>query len=108
MGKKKRGAVPTEAPAAKKSMVIDMNKAELAKAYQVPGFRTGRHMTEKDRPRKKNWKKEYLNRTGRLNDNDFPVFIFRFLFWNNLRIGGKTYIINCMFEKLMISNASFI
>ena len=59
MGKKKTGAIPTVQPKEKKKMVINMTKVELAKAYQVPGFRTGKHMTDKDRPRKKNWKKEY-------------------------------------------------
>ncbi len=59
MGKKKKKAVPTAPPKQEKRMVIDMTEVELAKAYQVPAFRTGRHMTEKDRPRKKNWKREY-------------------------------------------------
>ena len=59
MGKRKTGAIPTNAPKKKDPMRIDMTKAELAKVYQVTGFRTGKHMTEKDRPRKKNWKKEY-------------------------------------------------
>lgn len=36
---------------------IDSIDATLAnKPYYVPSFRCGRHMTEKDRPRKKNWK----------------------------------------------------
>lgn len=59
MGKRKTGAIPTAAPEKKTAMRIDMTRAELAKAYHVPGFRTGKHMTEKDRPRKKNWKREY-------------------------------------------------
>ena len=59
MSKKKTGAIPTCAPQKEKKMVIDMNKAELAKNYQVAGFRTGKHMSGKDRPRKKNWKREY-------------------------------------------------
>ena len=59
MGKKKTGAMPTSAPKQKKKMVIDMTKVELAKVYQAPGFRTGKHMTAKDRPRKKDWKREY-------------------------------------------------
>ena len=45
MGKKKTGAMPTSAPKQKKK--------------QAPGFRTGKHMTAKDRPRKKDWKREY-------------------------------------------------
>ena len=64
MGKKKTGAMPTSAPKQKKKMVIDMTKVELAKAYQAPGFRTGKHMTAKDRPRKKEWKREYEKEKG--------------------------------------------
>ena len=64
MGKKKTGAMPTSAPKKKKKMVIDMTKVELAKAYQTPGFRTGKHMTAKDRPRKKDWKREYEKEKG--------------------------------------------
>lgn len=59
MGRKKTGAMPVHVPKAEKKMTIDMTKVELAKAYQVPGFRTGKHITEKDRPRKKDWKREY-------------------------------------------------
>ena len=40
-------------------MVIDMNAMNLKKEHVVPGFRTGGHMTIKDRPRKKDWKREY-------------------------------------------------
>ena len=65
MGKKKTGAMPTSAPKQKKKMVIDMTKMELAKAYQAPGFRTGKHMTAKDRPRKKDWKREYEKKKDR-------------------------------------------
>lgn len=65
MGKKKTGAMPTSAPKQKKKMVIDMTKVELAKVYQAPGFRTGKHMTAKDRPRKKDWKREYEKESGR-------------------------------------------
>ena len=64
MSKRKTGAIPVNAPKEKKKMVIDMNRANLAKSYQQPGFRTGRHMTEKDRPRKKNWKKDYYGDPG--------------------------------------------
>lgn len=56
--------MPTSAPKQKKKMVIDMTKVELAKAYQTPGFRTGKHMTAKDRPRKKDWKREYEKEKG--------------------------------------------
>lgn len=50
MGKKKTGAMPTSAPKQKKK--------------QAPGFRTGKHMTAKDRPRKKDWKREYEKEKG--------------------------------------------
>ena len=46
--------------AEKKTMLIDMNEVNRKKAYHPVPFRTGRYMTEKDRPRKKNWKKEYV------------------------------------------------
>lgn len=59
MSRKRKKSMPTTPPKQEKKMVIDMTKVELAKAYQVPGFRTGKHQTEKDRPRKKNWKREY-------------------------------------------------
>ena len=36
---------------------IDSVQATLAnKPYYVPSFRCGKHMTEKDRPRDKNWR----------------------------------------------------
>lgn len=42
--------------------VYDTITATLkGKPYQVANFRCGRHLTEKDRPRKKNWKKAYDN-----------------------------------------------
>ena len=59
MSKKKKRSVPVAPPKQKKKMVIDMNAMNLKKEHIVPGFRTGRHMTEKDRPRKKDWKREY-------------------------------------------------
>lgn len=43
---------------AKKKYTIDMNRFNCKMAYHPVQFKTGRHMTEKDRPRKKNWKKE--------------------------------------------------
>lgn len=77
MGRKKTGSIPTEIPNRKKKMVIDMTKISLAKAYQNPGFRTGKHMTEKDRTRKKNWKKEYEKQPGSLNNEDSTrLFLF--------------------------------
>lgn len=80
MGRKKTGAIPTAQPKEKQKMVIDMTKIELAKAYHVPGFRTGKHMTEKDKPRKKNWKKEYERGKGSDLYGDYrkdPFFVSR-------------------------------
>lgn len=78
MSKKRRKAVPTTPPKQEKKMVINMTEVELAKAYQVPGFRTGRYMTEKDRPRKKNWKREYERGRDReriISDMDPVLFL---------------------------------
>lgn len=78
MGKKKTGAFVTSPPKKEKPMIIDMTKVELAKSYKVAGFKTGKYMTEKDRPRKKNWKKEYQkNRKGLERDNDFNLFLLQ-------------------------------
>ena len=57
MSKKKKRSVPVAPPKQEKKMVIDMNAINLKKEHTVPGFRIGRHMTEKDRPRKKDWKR---------------------------------------------------
>ena len=59
MSRKKKGSVPVAPPKQEKKMVIDMNTMNLKKEHAVPGFRTGGHMTTKDRPRKKDWKREY-------------------------------------------------
>ena len=67
MSRKKKRSVPVTPPkphgtsfaSQEKKMVIDMNAMNLKKEHTVPGFRTGGHMTEKDRPRKKDWKREY-------------------------------------------------
>ena len=59
MSKKKKRSVPVAPPRQEKKMVIDMNAMNLKKEHTVPGFRTGGHMTIKDRPRKKDWKREY-------------------------------------------------
>ncbi|MBQ6401746.1 MAG: hypothetical protein IJI20_05610 [Firmicutes bacterium] len=79
MSRKRKKSVPTAPPKQEKKMVIDMKKAELAKAYQVPGFRTGKHLTEKDRPRKKNWKREYERERERerCNHSDPALFSLR-------------------------------
>ena len=72
MSKKKKRSVPVAPPKQEKKMVIDMNAMNLKKEHAVPGFRTGRHMTEKDRPRKKDWKREYYKskEPGRYRDED--------------------------------------
>lgn len=71
MSKKKKRSVPVAPPKQEKKMVIDMNTINLKKEHTVPGFRTGKHMTEKDRPRKKDWKREYYKskEPGRYRDD---------------------------------------
>lgn len=71
MSKKKKRSVPVAPPKQEKKMVIDMNAINLKKEHTVPGFRTGRHMTEKDRSRKKDWKREYYKskESGRYNSD---------------------------------------
>ena len=64
MSKKKKKGVPVAQPKSEKKLVIDMNKVNRDKVYHVPSFKTGRHMTEKDRPRKKDWKQEYERQKG--------------------------------------------
>ncbi len=67
-------------------MFIDMNEMNLKKEHAVPAFRTGRHMTEKDRPRKKNWKREYERgkEPGRYRDDisfgsfDMAAFVIKY------------------------------
>ena len=76
MGRKKTGAIPTVPPREKEKMVIDMNRVARAKAYHNPGFRTGRHMSQKDRPRKKDWKRENERKSGQWSDrNPGPIFL---------------------------------
>ena len=70
-------------------LVIDMMKVERAKANHNVGFRTGKHLTEKDRPRKKDWKREYERGkgSGKSYNRD----------WNgpfSLRLSKKTYLHN--------------
>ena len=43
---------------AESSLVIDMNTINRKKAYHPICFKTGKHMSEKDRPRRKNWLRE--------------------------------------------------
>ena len=64
MSKKKKRSVPVAPPEQEKKMVINMNAMNLKKEHAVPGFKTGRHMTGKDRPRKKDWKREYERGKG--------------------------------------------
>ena len=59
MSRKKKGSIPVAPTKQENKMVIDMNAMNLKKEHTVLGFRTGGHMTEKDRPRKKDWKREY-------------------------------------------------
>ena len=71
MSKKKKRSVPVAPPKQETKMVIDMNAMNLKKEHVVPGFRTGRHQTIKDRPRKKDWKREYCKskEPGRYRDD---------------------------------------
>ena len=64
MSKKKKGSVPVAPPKQEKKMVIDMNRMNLKKEHTVPAFRTGAQQTIKDRPRKKDWKREYERGKG--------------------------------------------
>ena len=81
MSKKKKRSVPVAPPKQEKKMVIDMNAMNLKKEHVVPGFRTGRYMTEKDRPRKKDWKREYYKskEPGRYNHDDTRTGSFRLI-----------------------------
>ena len=76
MSKKKKRSVPVAPPKQEKKMVIDMNAMNLKKEHAVPGFRTGRHMTAKDRPRKKDWKREYERGKGSGTSYKEPILFF--------------------------------
>ena len=71
MSRKKKRSVPVAPPKQEEKMVIDMNAMNLKKEHVIPGFRTGGHMTAKDRPRKKDWKREYYKNKelGRYRDD---------------------------------------
>ena len=71
MSKKKKRSVPVAPPKQEKKMVIDMNRMNLKKEHTISAFRTGRHMTIKDRPRKKDWKRDYYKskEPGRYRDD---------------------------------------
>ena len=58
MSKKKTGAIPTTKPREGKKMIIDMQELSAKQGHKPAAFRTGRYMTAKDRPRKKNWMRE--------------------------------------------------
>ena len=81
MRKKRKRSVPVAPPKQEKKMVIDMNAVNLKKEHAVPGFRTGGHMTEHDRPRKKDWKRDYYKskESGRYDDirsGSFVIYCF--------------------------------
>ena len=59
MSRKRKGSVPVDPPKEEKKMIVHMNRNNLKKTYIRQGFRTGGHMTEKDRPRKKDWIRDY-------------------------------------------------
>ena len=84
MSKKKKRSVPVTPPRQEKKMVIDMNAMNLKKEHPVPGFRTGGHMTSKDRPRKKDWKREYERgrEPGRYHDDIGSGYLLRFCIIN--------------------------
>lgn len=59
MSKKRKKSVPTTQPKAEKGMMINSTELLIKSAgHTQPAFRSGKYMTEKDRPRKKNWMKE--------------------------------------------------
>ena len=64
MSKKKKRSVPVAPPKKERQLLIDMNRMNLKKKHAVPSFKTGGHMTEKDRPRRKDWKREYERGKG--------------------------------------------
>ena len=64
MSKKRKKSVPVPQPKQEKKMIINMNEMNLKKQHMTAGFRTGKFMTEKDRPRKKDWKREYERDKG--------------------------------------------
>ena len=58
MSRKRSRTYSVQSSAKKVVDTIDMNEMNWKKAYHPVTFRTGPYMTEKDRPRKKNWAKE--------------------------------------------------
>ena len=53
MSKKKNKLYTTQRKETNATLVIDQNKLNRQKAYHSVDFRTGRYMTDKDRPRKR-------------------------------------------------------
>ena len=53
MSRKKKKLYNVESREKRKPLVINQNKLNLQKEYHSVDFRTGRYMTDKDRPRKK-------------------------------------------------------
>ena len=71
MSKKRKRSVPVARPKQERKLLIDMSRMNLKKEHTVPSFKTGGHMTEKDRPRRKDWKREYergKDPTGMITD----------------------------------------
>lgn len=58
MSKKKKKLYTTQHKEAKAPLVIDQNKLNRQKVYYGIDFRTGRYMTDKDRPRKRYYAKD--------------------------------------------------
>lgn len=53
MSKKKKKLYTTQHKETSAPLVIDQNKLNRQKAYHSVDFRVGKHMTHKDRPRKR-------------------------------------------------------
>lgn len=58
MSKKKRKLYTTQRKEAEAPLVIDQNKLNRQKVYHSVDFRTGKYMTQKDRPRKRYYAKD--------------------------------------------------
>ena len=53
MSKRKKRLYNVESKEKRKPLIINQNKLNLQKEYYPIDFKTGRYMTEKDRPRKR-------------------------------------------------------
>ena len=61
LSKRRKISVPVQGPQNESGTIFRQSGVEAAlaqKPYIVAGFRTGRHMTAKDRPRRKRWSVE--------------------------------------------------